>query len=309
MSVIVLVHGVNQQQKGAATIHEEVIHALSDGIRNAAKDVPDAELQSKANALAERISALDIEVSTPFYGDLFLKPRVDGSAAQEFGDSLARAWIQSASERAARERTRVVAEQELRQLTAQGEAQGVGRMAGSAFESLGRIPGLAQTLMGVATAIKPTFSQLNLYLSDPVLQQTIREEVSRQISPATRVVIGHSLGSIVTFDVVRTLNQRLPLFLTLGSPLGLKEIIYKRLQPQPPSFPGPVQRWVNIADREDFVASTPDLRPLFSEGMPTGSRFDNDETVDNGNDPHGLDRYLTKKVTGLALIEALIPLL
>ena len=218
MNAIVLVHGVNQQQKGAATIHEEIIHALSDGIRNAAKYVRDAELQSRANALAERISALDVKVSTPFYGDLFLKPRVEGPAAQEFGDSLARAWIQAASERAARDRTREVAEQELRQLTAQGEAQGVGRMAGSAFESLGRIPGLAQTLMGVATAIKPTFSQLNLYLSDPALQQTIREEVSRQISPATRVVIGHSLGSIVTYDVVRTLNRPLPLFLTLGPP-------------------------------------------------------------------------------------------
>ena len=96
----------------------------------------------------------------------------------------------------------------------------------------------------------------------------------------------------------------LPLLLTIGSPLGLETIIYQRLRPQPPSFPPRVKRWVNVADREDYVAAEPDLRPMFSDGMPAAAMFESRFTVDNGAQPHNADFYVSKAEVGKAVGEA-----
>jgi hypothetical protein len=75
------------------------------------------------------------------------------------------------------------------------------------------------------------------------------------------MVIAHSMGSIVAYDVLRELGREEPNFvlhhfLTIGSPLGLphvKDRIYK----ESPAVrtPSIVQRWSNFADRRDPVAA------------------------------------------------------
>jgi ATP-dependent exoDNAse (exonuclease V) alpha subunit len=65
---------------------------------------------------------------------------------------------------------------------------------------------------------------------------------------------------VVAYEAAQRMTQPLPLLLTLGSPLGLQTIVYQRLRPQPPGFPPKVRRWVNIADRNDFIAAEPDLK-------------------------------------------------
>jgi hypothetical protein len=94
------------------------------------------------------------------------------------------------------------------------------------------------------------------------------------------------------------MKQPLPLLLTIGSPLGLQTIIYQRLKPQPPKFPENVQRWVNVADRDDFIAAEPDLAGLFSAGIPDSAVFERDYTVDNGAEPHNSYFYVTKAQVG-----------
>jgi hypothetical protein len=90
----------------------------------------------------------------------------------------------------------------------------------------------------------------------------------------------------------------LPLLVTIGSPLGLDTIIYPRLRPQPPMFPPRVLRWVNVADRDDFIAAEPDLTRMFSGGMPPEAKFEGSYTVENGAEPHSAVFYLTKALTG-----------
>ena len=91
----------------------------------------------------------------------------------------------------------------------------------------------------------------------------------------------------------------------MGSPLGLQTIIYQRLQPQPPGFPQNVQRWVNVADHDDFIAAEPNLEGLFRAGIPAGAVFEGGYTVDNGAEPHNADFYLGKAQVGKPVGEVL----
>jgi hypothetical protein len=110
--------------------------------------------------------------------------------------------------------------------------------------------------------------------------------------------MGHSLGSVVAYEVAQQIAHPLPLLITLGSPLGLEEIIFPRLRPQPPGFPPLVQRWVNVADRDDVVAAEPNLASLFGKGAHRDAVFDGGYTVENGAEPHSVLFYLRAQETG-----------
>src|SRR2546429_3629897 len=116
-------------------------------------------------------------------------------------------------------------------------------------------------------------------------------------------MIGHSLGSVVAYEAAQGLEHPLPLFITMGSPLGLHTMIYEKLRPQPPPFPAQVSRWINVSDRDDLIAAEPDLAKMFSEGRPEHAVLESTYTVDNGADPHKADFYLTKKTVGRGIGE------
>jgi hypothetical protein len=92
-----------------------------------------------------------------------------------------------------------------------------------------------------------------------------------------------------------------PALITLGSPLGLPNLIFDRLEPTPVAgqgaWPGNVRSWSNIADRHDIVAAVKDLAPLFK-----GVR---DIRVANEALAHDASPYLTAKETGASILEAL----
>jgi hypothetical protein len=307
VGAIVLVHGIAQEQLGAEQIATEAVAALVDGIQNAAQEMPTEE-RARLERLARRIRERDreVEVAVAFYGSAFLKPRTDDDDEKRFKDDLALAMMKRARDDSSRKRTRDVAAKELQEVEATGEAQGPGRVLGAVFARLGRIPGIADWVMAGAAKLFPELEQVGQYMREPEIRAFTRNEVRRLMTPDTRVLIGHSLGSVVAYDIAREQPNPLPLLLTLGSPLGLKQIIYDRIDPQPPTFPAKVQRWVNVADREDYIASTLNLKPLFSP-IPAGAVFDNVQSVYSGNEPHALTRYLSKKIVGSAILQAMMP--
>lgn len=87
-------------------------------------------------------------------------------------------------------------------------------------------------------------------------------------------------------------------FVTLGSPLGLQGIIFDRLRPVPVDgvgdWPGPVRRWMNIADPGDIVAVVHELATRFGDAVK-------DESMTNGTRMHDLTRYLSAPKTGAAI--------
>jgi hypothetical protein len=146
--------------------------------------------------------------------------------------------------------------------------------------------------------VNRSLAQVTRYLTNEEIRSAALASVFKLIGPETKVLIGHSLGSVVAYEAAHRMGQPLPLLLTLGSPLGLQTIVYQRLRPQPPGFPPNVRRWVNVADRDDFIAVAPDLKALFGPGMPAEAAFEGSYTVDNGASPHRSDFYLGKAQVG-----------
>lgn len=104
------------------------------------------------------------------------------------------------------------------------------------------------------------------------------------------VVIGHSLGSIVSYNLLRRDGERegweVPLFVTLGAPLGVTAI---KRQLSPVQYPECVGRWFNALDPRDVVA----LHPLDADYFPTTPAVENKTDVDNGTENrHGISGYI-----------------
>jgi hypothetical protein len=143
--------------------------------------------------------------------------------------------------------------------------------------------------------------QVRRYLTDPGVTKRADDRVSAAVAPETRVLIGHSLGSVVAFEWARKNSHvRLDLLVTLGSPLGLR-MVHSQLDPlalgtSAAVLPN-VTRWINIYDPGDVVACA----------CPLGERWPGVEEhpVHNGEEPHAYTRYLSTKETGLPVADAL----
>ena len=238
---------------------------------------------------------------------LWSRPGVQGGAEElapeqaAIAEGLAEEWLGRAASRASRHTERETAETELAFLRPGPgrEPQGPGAAARSAIRSAARLRWFAQVGMAFAERfVWRALAQVTRYLTDDALRAAAQKAVLDLIGPDTRVVVSHSLGTVVAYEAVCRLERPLPLLVTLGSPLGLDTIIYPRLRPQPPTFPPQLRRWVNIADTDDFIAAEPDLTALFSAGIPAGATLEGWHTVDNGAEPHSANFYLGKVEVG-----------
>jgi hypothetical protein len=70
--------------------------------------------------------------------------------------------------------------------------------------------------------------------------------------------------------------------------------------PTPLRFPPGVDHWLNVTDQRDFVALEAALdRKTFLDGI------ENILDVDNGDDPHSIERYLADTTVARRLARAL----
>lgn len=96
------------------------------------------------------------------------------------------------------------------------------------------------------------------------------------------IVVAHSQGSIIAYDVLRNLEKKaafvVPLLVTIGSPLGLEEVQDHAAKPL--SVPGMVEAWWNFADRIDPVALDKDLADEFTpKGTIQDRKVVNEDTL------------------------------
>lgn len=174
-----------------------------------------------------------------------------------------------------------------------------------ALQALSEVPGFKYLASRNAldVVLLGNLRQVAAYLTDRLKREAILQRFHDEIDSETRVVIGHSLGSVVAYEALCAgCGPNVRLLLTLGSPLGMKGLIFDRLTP-PPKFgmgtwPGHVKRWVNVAGRNDVVAMVKDLRESF------GNEVEN-WLIDNGGDAHNAERYLTEKEVGKAIVESI----
>jgi hypothetical protein len=103
------------------------------------------------------------------------------------------------------------------------------------------------------------------------------------------IVLAHSLGTIIAYDVLREAraeDREIPLFLTVGSPLGVQEV--QDLIVRPLEVPAGVAAWRNVSDWRDVVALDHTLRPAYA---PPDRCTDFMVTNDSANH-HGIREYL-----------------
>ena len=123
----------------------------------------------------------------------------------------------------------------------------------------GRLPRLLAALdrkFGSAAVILfvGEFRQVRRYLRDSLIRKKVDTRVREAVIADCRVLIGHSLGSVVAFEFVRNNpGHHLDLFLTVGSPLGLRMVRDRMVQPDYGStavwgIPVNVTHWVNVRE-------------------------------------------------------------
>ena len=96
--------------------------------------------------------------------------------------------------------------------------------------------------------------QVDAYLNRPHVTKAVDDIVAPFLQPGPMVVVSHSLGTIVAYRLLRKANDaELPLFVTLGSPLGINAV-KDRISPPKLARPAKVGRWLNGTDDRDFVA-------------------------------------------------------
>ena len=105
---------------------------------------------------------------------------------------------------------------------------------------------------------------VNDFLFEPERRQPMLDSVLERLRSGGGpfVVVAHSQGTMIAYEVLRRLSRdeiTVPLFVTLGSPLGLAEVqdvfrVWTGVKRGKLPFPPCVDRWVNVADRLDPVA-------------------------------------------------------
>ncbi|MCP4978124.1 MAG: lipase family protein [Maribacter sp.] len=118
-----------------------------------------------------------------------------------------------------------------------------------------------------------TVEDLAEYYDQESVRLAIRSKLIKVIEKYTGykiILVGHSMGSIVSYDVLRlkeeTESFNIEHFITIGSPLGLP-LVSKKIREEfgATRTPGNVRHWTNIADPEDKVALDFNLADEFDD--------------------------------------------
>jgi len=272
MTRIVVVHGIGKQVSGPELLASELVPALQSGV-----------------TLAGGPRIVPEDIGFAFYGNLFRRPGTRTGTSDYPADDLdafevdllVALWAEAARNEPA--------------------------VPGPDADTRGRTPRFVQRALdalshsrffaGVADRMMiASLKQVRAYLTDSAIRSAAQQCVLAAIGPDTRLVIGHSLGSVVAYETLAAYPVATSL-ITLGSPLGVRNMIFDRLEPTPTDgmgrWPGLVTSWTNVADSGDVVALVKQL----------ATRFDgvDDVLVHNGAKAHDCRPYLTAEETGRAV--------
>ncbi|MFF0430803.1 alpha/beta hydrolase [Streptomyces sp. NPDC004327] len=315
---LVFVHGIGGPRDPAAE-RDEWLRAVAAGAGPAGHS-------AHVSALTGGWAA---DARFAYYGDLFRTAGAQGGAAtgpqaDEDDDLLAALLLEAVDERLADHAADLPAAETaaLRharsRLAPPGGAQGAGapaRRVVNAVTSLLAVPGLravggwlsARTTAGMLGQVA---RYLNRAESDgtTTLDRRIRTRVADCLDPdGPNIVVAHSLGTVVALETLHEHPADIALFVTLGSPLGIRGAVHPRVRPHPLATPATVGRWLNFWDRDDLVAARPVLedftRPNAGAVLPHSRRVDSD-----GAWVHPATKYLAQPAVAGPLVEALTTL-
>ncbi|GAA4723146.1 hypothetical protein GCM10023216_10730 [Isoptericola chiayiensis] len=143
-----------------------------------------------------------------------------------------------------------------------------------------------------------------VYLTDAEARATIDAGVAAAIAgDGPAVIVAHSLGSVIAYDVLRSTTPGLddvPLLVTLGSPLAIAAVRDAVEAIAPLTWPAPVERWVALRDPRDLLT----LRDLDADGFPLPGplTIENADVVNPVPGHHAAATVLDNRPAGYAAV-------
>jgi hypothetical protein len=159
--------------------------------------------------------------------------------------------------------------------------------------ALDRVPGLNAQVIDLIT--RDVYVYLNFLAARRVIDNIIGKILE---GDQPYVVVAHSLGSVVAYNVLREKRApRVARLVTIGSPLALKAL---RRYLNPIGFPPGVDDWFNAYDPRDIVA----LRPLDQVNFEIAPQVTNYGGVVNYTENcHGIEGYLSDPTVAARIAE------
>jgi hypothetical protein len=280
MARVVGVHGIAQQVKGPETLAARWVPALRDGVTLSGSVPPEPS-----------------DVVIAFYGDIFRTPGAKALGepnytSEDVDDPLERELLELWWAEAARADPAVPGPDEKTKLRTPWVVQ-------RALNALSQSKFFAALGERMIIAL---LKQVHAYLTDDRIHEGVQRRLAEAVESDTAVLVGHSLGSVVAYEAVCAHPEWPVSLVTLGCPLGIRNIVFDRLRPAPVNergvFPAGARSWTNVADRGDVVALVKSLQPLFGDGVT-------DILVNNGAKAHDVSPYLTAVETGRVIASAL----
>ena len=154
-----------------------------------------------------------------------------------------------------------------------------------------------------------------------VMRNSLKERILAGGGPF--VIIGHSQGSMIAYDVLCEMSRERPapdvaLFVTVGSPLGIKEVqdqLEQLTNQKHLAVPSCVRAWLNVADPLDPVAFDKRLKSDFAAHKGVAIDDNLEWNPDSPRHPHSGSGYLrtkpvqrtVKKAADTALFQPVAP--
>jgi hypothetical protein len=236
MAKILVVHGISNQFLGESELLAAWYPALCDGLTRASYSP----------------TTVPSDCFCPFYGDIFRHDGRLGSRLIPQEEDLA-----DANE----EEIGLIAEIWARAAESDGDMP----LPDAHGETLFRFPRIAERALNALAKSKyladylplqffGDLKQVVLYLNNSDINKKILDRVLAHIGPETKIIIGHSLGSVIAYEAVCKKPENISSLLTLGSPLGIRNVVFDKLTPTPNAmgvgrWPGKVKYWTNVAAR------------------------------------------------------------
>jgi len=285
---LVFVHGRGQAGKDATALRAEWLEALRRGAKDLGKAIP-GDVDVVFPFYGDTLDELTRQSAIPLTSDIHARGRPDDDEFLAFQAEFAEALRQRAgvtdaevdAEYGANPKPRGPLNWEWVQAILRAIDKHTGGMNQRTLETFTRDVFLYATRAGV------------------------RDEIDRIVAPALTeeptVVVSHSLGTIVAYNILRSDRRHLqvPLFVTLGSPLAVRAI---RDQFRPLRFPSSVNTWYNAFDPRDVVA----LYPLDAANFPVQPSIQNEAHISNNtSNRHGIVSYLSSAPVTTQILRAL----
>jgi len=289
---LIFVHGRDQQNKDPSVLKTQWLDALNKGLDSAGLTFPP-----------------NVEVIFPFYGDK-LAELISQLNAPLSTNVIAKGMPQQEDLQEAAFRSEFL--EELRTNAGITDAQ-----IQNHYQSVATEKGLqnSEWVQAIIRSLDGTWASsayiehfmrdVFIYLANRNVRDIIDEIVGKAITDEEPcVIVGHSLGSIIAYNILRKLGDkvRVQCYVTVGSPLGIKTI-QKYIVPPTLAMPQGLKDWRNAFDDADVVA----LRALDISSFPITPLITNKSDVHNHTDNyHGIAGYLDDPEIARWIYDAII---